>query len=91
MSPGSSCKYFALNYFFLIIKKNYLQISKDYQKEDNDMKTHKDVVCERCEYFGFDDLFPYDDLGEIEKRFKDFLDEATDMRIKLMSMRNKKD
>ena len=55
------------------------------------MKTYKDLICELCEYFGFDDLFPYDDLGEIEKRFKDFLDEATDMRIKLMSMRNEKD
>ena len=55
------------------------------------MKTYKDLVCELCEYFGFDDLFPYDDFGEIEKRFKDFLDEATDMRIKLMSTRNKKD
>ena len=63
-----------------------------YQKEDNDMKTYKDLVWELCEYFGFDDLFPYDDLGEIEKRFKDFLDEATDMRIKLMSAnRNEKD
>ena len=63
-----------------------------YQKEDNDMKTYKDLIWELCEYFGFDDLFPYDDLGEIEKRFKDFLDEATDMRIKLMSAnRNKKD
>ena len=62
-----------------------------YQKEDNDMKTYKDLIWELCEYFGFDDLFPYDDLDEIEKRFKDFLDEATDMRIKLMSARNKKD
>ena len=62
-----------------------------YQKEDNDMKTYKDLVWELCEYFGFDDLFPYDDLDEIEKRFKDFLDEATYMRVKLMSMRNKKD
>ena len=62
-----------------------------YQKEDNDMKTYKDLVCELCEYFGFDDLFPYDDLGEIEKRFKDFLDEATYTRIKLMSAKNKKD
>ena len=56
------------------------------------MKTYKDLICELCEYFGFDDLFPYDDLGEIEKRFKDFLDEATYMRVKLMSAnRNKKD
>ena len=55
------------------------------------MKTYKDLVCELCEDYGFDDLFPYDDLGEIEKRFKDFLDEETDMRIKLMSARNKKD
>ena len=55
------------------------------------MKTYKDLICELCEYFGFDDLFPYDDLDEIEKRFKDFLDEATYMRIKLMSARNKKD
>ena len=55
------------------------------------MKTSKDLICELCEYFGFDALFPYDDLDEIEKRFKDFLDEATDMRIKLMSARNKKD
>ena len=40
----------------------------------------------------FDDLFPYEDLDEIEKRFKDFLDEATDMRIKLiLASRNKKD
>lgn len=62
-----------------------------YQKEDTDMKTYKDLICELCEYFGFDDLFPYDDLDKIEKRFKDFLDEATYMRIKLMSTRNKKD
>ena len=55
------------------------------------MKTYKDLICELCEYSGFDDLFPYDDLDEIEKRFKDFFDEVTDMRIKLMSMRNKKD
>lgn len=61
------------------------------QKEDNDMKTYKDLICELCEYFGFDDLFPYDDLGEIEKRFKDFLDEATYMRTKLALTRNKKD
>ena len=55
------------------------------------MKTYKDLIWELREYSGFDDLFPYDDLDEIEKRFKDFLDEATDMRIKLMSARNKKD
>ena len=55
------------------------------------MKTYKDLICGLCEYFGFDDLFPYDDLDEIEKRFKDFLDEATYMRIKFMSARNKKD
>ena len=55
------------------------------------MKTYKGLVCELCEYFGFDDLFPYDDLDEIEKRFKDFLDEAADVRIKLMLARNKKD
>ena len=55
------------------------------------MKTYKDLICKLCEYFGFDDLFPYDDLDEIEKRFKDFLDEATDTRIKLMSAKNKKD
>lgn len=61
-----------------------------YQKEDNDMKTYKDLICELCEYFGFDDLFPYDDLDEIEKRFKDFLDEATYMRIKLALTRNEK-
>ena len=55
------------------------------------MKTYKDLICELCEYFGFDDLFPYDDLDKIEKRFKDFLDEATDMRIKLAMTRSKKD
>lgn len=56
------------------------------------MKTYKDLICELCECFGFDDLFPYDDLDEIEKRFKDFLDEATDTRIKLiLASRNKKD
>ena len=56
------------------------------------MKTYKDLTCELCEDFGFDDLFPYDDLDEIEKRFKDFLDEATDTRIKLiLASRNKKD
>lgn len=55
------------------------------------MKTYKDLICELCEYFGFDDLFPYDDLNEIEKRFKDFLDETTYTRIKLMSVnKNKK-
>ena len=55
------------------------------------MNTYKDLVCELCDYFGFDDLFPYDDLDEIEKRFKDFLDEVNDMRIKLILARNKKD
>ena len=55
------------------------------------MKTYKDLICELCEDYGFDDLFPYDDLDEIEKRFKDFLDEETDMRIKLMSVKKKKD
>ena len=55
------------------------------------MNAYKDLVCELCDYFGFDDLFPYEDLDEIEKRFKDFLDEATDMRIKLMLAKNKKD
>ena len=55
------------------------------------MNTYRDLVCELCEYFGFDDLFPYEDLDEIEKRFKDFLGEVNDMRIKFMSARNKKD
>ena len=55
------------------------------------MKTYKDLICELCEYFGFDDLFPYDDLDEIEKRLKDLLDVARDMRIKRMLGRNKKD
>ena len=55
------------------------------------MNTYRDLVCELCEYFGFDDLFPYDDLDEIEKRFKDFLDEVNDMRIKLILAKNKKD
>ena len=56
------------------------------------MNTYKDLVCELCDYFGFDDLFPYEDLDEIEKRFKDFLGEVNDMRIKLMlASRNKKD
>ena len=48
------------------------------------MKDYKDLVCKLCDYFGFDDLFPYDDLDKIEKRFKDFLEEATDMRMKLI-------
>ena len=55
------------------------------------MKTYKDLICELCEYFGFDDLFPYDDLDEIEKRFKEYIDEATKMRVKLMSAKKKKD
>ena len=56
------------------------------------MKTYKDLVCELCDYFGFDDLFPYDDLDKIEKRFKDFLEEATDTRMKLaLANKNKKD
>ena len=55
------------------------------------MKTYKDLICELCEDYGFDDLFPYDDLDEIEKRFKDFLDEATYMRVKHALTRNKKD
>lgn len=62
------------------------------QKEGNDMNTYKDLVCELCDYFGFDDLFPYEDLDEIEKRFKDFLGEVNDMRIKLiLASRNRKD
>ena len=55
------------------------------------MKTYKDLVCELCDYFGFDDLFPYDDLDKIEERFKDFLDEATDTRMRLaLATRNEK-
>ena len=56
------------------------------------MKTYKELVCELCDCFGFDDLFPYDDLDKIEERFKDFLDEATDTRMKLvLATRNKKE
>ena len=55
------------------------------------MNTYKDLVCELCDYFGFDDLFPYEDLDEKEKRFKDFLDEVNDMRIKLILEKKKKD
>lgn len=35
------------------------------------MKTYKELVCELCEYFGFDDLFPYTDTEKIEQRFKE--------------------
>lgn len=61
-------------------------------REGKSMNTYKDLVCELCDYFGFDDLFPYEDLDEIEKRFKDFLGEVNDMRIKLiLANRSKKD
>ena len=54
------------------------------------MKTYRDLVCELCDYFGFDDLFPYDDLDKIEQRFKEHLDEVYETRMKLLkASRNK--
>ncbi len=48
------------------------------------MKDYKDLVCELCDYFGFDDLFPYNNLEEIEKRFKEHLDNSTILRLDLI-------
>ena len=50
------------------------------------MKTYKDLVCELCDYFGFDDLFPYNDTTKIEKRFKEHLDDVYETRLKLFKL-----
>ena len=51
------------------------------------MKTYKELVCELCEYFGFDDLFPYTDTEKIEKRFKLYLDSVCEARVKALKLR----
>lgn len=50
------------------------------------MKTYKELVCELCDYFGFDDLFPYNDITKIEKRFKEHLDDVYETRLKLFKL-----
>lgn len=50
------------------------------------MKTYKELVCELCDYFGFDDLFPYNDTTKIEKRFKEHLDDVYETRLKLFKL-----
>lgn len=50
------------------------------------MKTYRDLVCELCDYFGFDDLFPYNDTTKIEKRFKEHLDDVYETRLKLLKL-----
>ena len=50
------------------------------------MKTYKELVCELCDYFGFDDLFPYNDTTKIEKRFKEHLDDVYETRLKLLKL-----
>jgi len=51
------------------------------------MKTYKELVCELCEYFGFDDLFPYTDTEKIEQRFKLYLDSVCEVKVKAMKLR----
>ena len=50
------------------------------------MKTYKELVYELCDYFGFDDLYPYNDTTKIEKRFKEHLDDVYETRLKLLKL-----
>lgn len=43
------------------------------------------VIVELCEYYGFDNLYPYDDIAEIEATFKDTLDNYSLKRMKSIS------
>ena len=50
------------------------------------MKTYRDLVYELCDYFGFDDLFPYNDTDKIEKRFKEHLDDVYEARMQILKL-----
>lgn len=47
--------------------------------------TSDELVVELCDWYGFDNLYPYDDNEKILEAFKQHLDEVYDLRIKLVS------
>jgi len=54
--------------------------------EDN---KYKKLVCELCDFFGMDNLFPYEDTDAIWKSFMEMYDRNCEVSFKLMK-KNKK-
>ena len=54
--------------------------------EDN---KYKKLVCELCDFFGMDNLFPYEDTDAIWNSFMEMYEDNSEVRFKLMK-KNKK-
>ena len=47
--------------------------------------TSDQLIVELCDWYGFDQLYPYDDAEKILQTFKEHLDYVYDLRSKLLA------
>ena len=72
--------YNCLDEDFLNIRNSLLKA----QEQEN-------LIVELCEYYGMDNLYPYDNLKEIETSFKNSLDNCECARMELLGKLNKQE
>ena len=53
------------------------------------MKDYKELVAAMCDYYGLDNLYPYDNPDEILKEFEAHVDEQSSVKISML-IREKK-
>ena len=73
---------------YLEIKKRKLDIIKQALIKAQEQEK---VIVELCEYCGMDNLYPYDNLNEIEITFKDTFDNYQRQRIESLGRLNKQE
>lgn len=54
-------------------------------------KEQKEMIVELCEYFGLDNLYPYDDLDDIEHALKNSRDMASHHQLQLLKKLHKQE
>ena len=67
----------------------FQEIFQDLAEEVERLEKKEYLLNELCDYYGFDNLFPYDDLDAIEKSFKKHLDETTITRMDNLMLQKK--
>jgi len=68
--------------------RSYYDTIKQYILKAQEMEK---VIVELCEYCGMDNLYPYDNLNEIEIAFKDTFDNYQRQRIESLGRLNKQE
>ena len=65
------------------------EIFQDLAEEIERLEKKEYLLNELCDYYGFDNLFPYENLDAIEKSFKKHLDETTITRMDNIMLQKK--